>query len=193
LLWLVQVNSHWLEGTTCLDHLGKTDIKGEVMQLTQYQIERIKRFFTAVTALSAKPEIRLNPKQAKIALRVLMDPVKTPSAELPVVELLDAQATFFDHLSAYGERSRRSRRFFQSLLAISFGISCYMTYARGVATGLAFLIATFLIVFILNLVTVKFYVWRGFSPLKYGLTRTEVEFALDVILADQRWRHGIDA
>jgi hypothetical protein len=76
------------------------------MKLTDYQIERIKRFFTAVTALSTNSEIRLNPNQAKIALEAFMDPVKTPAKELPAVDLLDTQVAFFKLLSAHSARKK---------------------------------------------------------------------------------------
>ena len=162
------------------------------MELTAYQIERIKRFFIAVTAISTNSEIRLNPNQAKIALEAFMDPIKTPVKELPVVDLLDTQVAFFKLLSAHSARNRGCEKFFRILLLTSFVIGCYAGYQNGITSGLFILVGCLIVSFILNLVVTKFYVWKDFNPLKYGLTRTEVQFVLDTIIADPKWPQNIE-
>ena len=159
---------------------------------TEFQLDRIKRFFVAVTALSAKPEIRLNTKQAEKALKLIMDPIETPVETLPVVAILDAQIDLFIFLTAYRVRDRNCLTLFQFLLVIAVGIGGYAIYQKGLLLGLAVLISAFVAAFILNLVVTMFYVARGFSPLKYGLTHTEVYFALEEIIGDPRWQRDIE-
>jgi hypothetical protein len=162
------------------------------MKLTDSQIEQIKRFFTAVTALSTNSEIRLNPNQAKIALEVFMDPIKTPAKELPAVDLLDTQVAFFKLLSAHSARKKGAKKFFMILLLTSFVIGCYVAYQSGIESSLFTLVGCLIISFIINFVVAKFYVWKDFSPLKYGLTHVEVQFALDAIIADPKWPQNIE-
>jgi len=161
------------------------------MQFTEYQRDRIKRFFLAVSVLSNEPEMRMSPARAMLVLIKSMDPLQMPPETVPDVPVLDTQASFFAFLSNYAKRDRVCRIAFGVMLTIAIAISAYDFYQRGLLHGLAVLGAALIGAFILNLIMMKIYVVRGFSPLRFGLTHTEMEFALDVIVGDPQWQRDL--
>jgi len=169
----------------------KTRVHEGAMQFTEFQRDRIKRFFLAVGVLSNSPEMRMNPGRAILVLKKSMDPVEMPPETLPDVPVLDAQASFFAFLSEYGRRDRVCRKTFGILLTIAFAIGAYEFYQSGILDGVVILGGALIGAFILNVLIMKIYVVRGFSPLQHGLTHTEVSFALDQIIADPQWQRNL--
>ncbi|SRR6266540_2756051 len=161
------------------------------MQFTEFQRDRMKRFFLAVGVLSNKPEMRMNPRQAILVLKKSLDSVEMPPETLPDVPVLDAQASFFAFLSEYGRRDRVCRKIFGVLLTIACAIGAYEFYQDGILDGVVTLGGALISALILNVLIMKIYVVRGFSPLEHGLTHTEVTFALDEIITDPQWQRNL--
>lgn len=159
------------------------------MQFTEFQQDRIKRFFLAVSVLAANPEMRMNSQEATRVLRVTSDRATTPPESLPSVPVLITEADFFVFIAQYGARDRACAKVFRILLTAAVAIGGYAFYAGGLAPGFMVLVGALVGAFILNLVVMRSYVVRGFSPMRYGLTPTEVHFALEVV-ADPLWQRN---
>ena len=60
------------------------------MQYSEFQQDRIKRFFLATSILAANPELRMNSQQATRVLLTTMDETATPRESLPQVTISEA-------------------------------------------------------------------------------------------------------
>ena len=67
-------------------------------------------------------------------------------------------------------------------------LAVYYWYAHGILAAIVAFVLGGISVFLLNLIVLSRYVWRGFSPLAWGLTHTEVQCALDSVIKDPRWQ-----
>jgi len=93
-------------------------------------------------------------------------------------------------LSQYGARDRACAKVFRVLLVVAAALGGYAFYVGGLSTGLFVLVGALVGAVILNLITMKVCVVRDFSPMRYGLTPIEVNFALKVV-ADSQWQRDL--
>ena len=159
------------------------------MQYSEFQQDRIKRFFLAVSVLAANPELRMNSQQATRLLVTTMDQTATPRESLPQVAVSEAQSDFFAFIAQYGAKDRACTKLFGLWIMVAFAIGAYSFYQGGLVFGVLVLVGALIGAFLLNLIIMKLYVIRDFSPTRYGLTPTEVNFALRVV-ADPQWQRS---
>lgn len=77
---------------------------------------------------------------------------------------------------------------FGVLVLVALGYGLRAVYEEGLLAGGRAAVVGLLAAYLLNLVFLKLYVVRGFSPLGVGLTHGEVRFALDDVIGSPRWQ-----
>jgi len=159
---------------------------------SEVQVDRVKRFAFGVNCLMGlDPKERHDSRKAKTLLRIVLDPAKTPIEQIPDLgDVLDRWIQLFTILVECNRRNKKAERLFFALLAAAFLLGVYYSFRIGILAGIVAFVLGFISVFVFNLIVSSRFVWRGFSPLAWGLTHTEVQFALDAVINDPEWLGG---
>jgi hypothetical protein len=162
------------------------------VEFSEFQIGRIKRFAFGVNCLMGlEPKERLDPRKAKTLLGIVLDTTKTPGEQIPDLDdVLDHWIQFFTVLADCNRRDKRAYRLFVVMLAAAVLLGAYYWFMDGILRGVVAMVLGWILAFVVQLIVSNRYVWRGFSPLSWGLTHTEVRFALDAVINDPRWQDG---
>lgn len=163
----------------------------QALEFSQFQLGRIKRFAFGVNALMDQDSknVRLDPRKAMRVLELALDPAELPEEKIPdLSSVLNRWIQFFMVLQVCNSREKRAQRLFFVLLSAALLLGAYYWYTDGILRGVVALVLGLLSVFVINLFVSSRYVWRGFSPLAWGLTHTEVRFALDAVINDRNWQ-----
>lgn len=164
--------------------MGVSSTDKPTPRLSEYQFGQVKRFALGVTVLIQEGwKVRLDRRKAKRILLNGLDPSNIPDDQIPDLDDVLAQhwTQFFTVLDECNSRDKKAWRLSAVLAAGAFVLALYYWYIHGILAGISTLVLAAMSVVIIHFIVAFFYVWRGFSPLAWGVTHTEAQFAQAII------------